>query len=305
MPADTPAPPLLGRGARYILLATLFFMLMNVGVKWLTRIPSHEVVFFRAVVILLVTGVLVKRAGISPWGQNRPLLLARGAAGTVALVLYFYTVQVMPLGSAVTIQYLSPLVTVAAGALLLGERASGRQWLFLVLAFAGVPLVKGLDPRVSMPELIAGVTSALFSGLAYTVVRKLRDTDHPLVVVLWFPLVTVPVVGAYTAFHWVTPQGLEWLVLLGVGLCTTAFQILITRAYHADTAANVSVFNYLGTVFAVGLGYLVFDESLQPLAYLGFALIIAGAVLANRESRRRASQAVAPGANSSSGLTGS
>lgn len=277
---------MLPAGARDILVATLLFSAMNTLVKYLDRIPSHEIVFFRALVTLVAGYGLLRRAGLSPLGHNRPLLLLRGAFGTVALVLYFWTVQVMPLSSAVTLQYISPLFTVLLGGLLLGERATARQWLFFALAFTGVPLVKGFDPRVSGLELAAGVASALFSGLAYTVIRKLRSSDHPLVVVFYFPLVTVPVVGAYTAWHWVTPTPLELGLLVGVGLCTTVFQILITRAYQAGTAASVSIYNYLGTVYAVAIGYGLFDEHVTPTAAAGFALIIAGVVLATRAGAR-------------------
>lgn len=274
-------------GVRYILVATVFFTLMNVGVKALTRIPSHEIVFFRAVVMLVVAYALVRRHGLSPWGNNKRLLLARGLSGTVALVLYFYTVQQMPLSSAVTVQYLSPLFTIMFAAALVHERARAAQWPFFIIAFAGVALIKGFDARVSGLELTAGVTSALFSGLAYNFVRMLKDHDHPWVVVFYFPLVTVPIVGVYTAFHWVTPHGWEWAVLLFIGLCTTAFQINMTKAYHADRAANVSVFNYLGTPLAIGLGYLMFDEAIGLLAAIGFGLIIFGVVMSTRYSTTR------------------
>ncbi|MFH1811514.1 MAG: DMT family transporter [Pseudomonadota bacterium] len=274
--------PFLPPGAREILVATVLFTAMNTLVKWLPRIPSHEIVFFRALVTMFAGALLLWRAGLSPLGTNRPWLLARGAFGTVALVLYFWTVQVMPLSSAVTIQYLNPLFTVLLGGLVLGERATRRQWLFFAVAFAGVPLVKGFDPRVTGLELTAGVASALFSGLAYTAIRKLRSTDHPLVVVFYFSLVTVPTVGAYSAWHWVSPTALEVILLVAVGLLTTGFQLLITRAYQLGTAASVSVYNYLGTVFAVAVGYGVFDEHVTLTAVAGFVLIIGGVVMATR-----------------------
>jgi len=269
-------------GVKYILIATVFFSLMNVGVKSLDRIPSHEIVFFRAVVMLASAWLLLRRQGLSPWGHNRKLLLARGASGTVALLLYFYTVQQMPLSSAVTVQYLSPIFTVVYAGFLLRERARGAQWFFFLIAFGGVVLVKGFDPRVTAWELSLGVTSAAFSGLAYTFVRMLKDSDHPLVVVFYFPLVTVPVAGVFAAFNWVTPQGTEWLVLLFIGLATTAFQVFMTRAYQSDRAANISVFNYLGTIYAIGLGYLFFGELLDALAIAGFVLIIFGVAMSTR-----------------------
>jgi len=269
-------------GVKYILLSTLFFAIMNVGVKYLDRIPAHEIVLFRALTTLVVGYYLISRLKISPWGNNRKYLLLRGLTGTIALVCYFYTLQNMPLASAVTIQYLSPIFTIIIAGFFLGEAARPVQWLFFLLAFAGVVMVKGFDPRVTVWDLLIGINAALFAGFAYNFVRKLKDFDHPLVVVFYFPLVTVPVVGVYTIFHWVTPVSYEWLILLGIGLATTAAQVYLTKAYHAETASNISIFNYLGTVYAIVIGLLLFNETISPLGYAGFALIIFGVIMSQR-----------------------
>lgn len=272
----------LSDGARNMIGATGLFALMNIGVKWLERIPAHEIVFFRAGVSLVVGYLLIRRAGLSPWGHHRPLLILRGVAGTIALILYFYTLHGMPLASAVTIQHLAPLFTILLSGLLLKEPASLRQWGYFVVAFSGVALVKGFDPRVTGVELLMGMGSAAFAGLAYNLVRLLKDHDHPLVVVFYFPLVTVPVISGYTLTHFVWPEVLELVVLVAVGLCTTLAQILLTRAYQLDKAANVSIFNYLGIIIAVLLGYLLFGEVPTLLGLLGVAIIALGVFLGSQ-----------------------
>lgn len=272
-------------GVKYMLLATAFFTLMNVGVKYLERIPVYEIVTFRAAVTLVVGYLLIKRAGLSPWGNNKPLLLLRGLSGTVALVFYFTTLQMMPLSSAVTIQYLSPIFTIVIAGFMLREYTRGLQWLFFLLAFGGVVLVKGFDPRVTPAGLAMGIVAALFSGLAYNFIRKLKDHDDALVVVFYFPLVTLPLVGSYTAFHWVQPDLGELGILLLVGLLTTAMQIFMTKAYQSDRASNISIYNYLGTVYAIVIGYLVFAEPVTAMAALGFALIIFGVVMGTHYRR--------------------
>ncbi len=261
-------------GVRYILLATLLFAVMNVGVKLLVGFPVHEIVFFRALVTLVVGYGLLRRAGISPWGHNRPLLVARGVAGTVALVCYFWSLHQMPLGSAVTIQHLSPIFTVAISGLLLREPPRAVQWVFFAGAFAGVVMVKGFDPRVTLFELTIGIGAAASAGLAYNLVRMLKDHDHPLVVVFYFPLVTVPVIGAYTLGHWTWPTALQWLLLLIVGLSTTGAQVYLTRAFQLDRASNISIFNYLGIVLAIFVGWLAFSEPLGPLTLIGVLVIM-------------------------------
>lgn len=269
-------------GVRYILIATVMFALMNVGVKYLSHIPAHEVVFFRALISLLVCLVLLRRAGISPWGNNRKILLGRGIAGTIALTMYFYTLQNMPLASAVTIQYMSPIFTIIIAGVMLKEPPRPIQWLFFLVSFAGVLMIKGFDPRVSPTDLAIGITAAMSSGLAYNFIRKLRGQDHPLVVVFYFPLVTVPVIGAWTFTHWVSPSAVDWLVLLIIGICVTIAQVYMTRAYQLEKAANISNFNYLGVVFAIAFGFIIFGEVLTPLGIAGIILIVFGVAMSSR-----------------------
>ncbi len=277
-------PVLLSRGQRHMVLATLLFSFMGVLVKYLRPIPAHEVVFFRALVSLVACWIMLRRRGKSPWGHNRRLLLARGAAGSAALLLYFYTLQRMPLATAVTVQYLNPIFTILLSGYLLREAATRGQLAASGLCFAGVALLKGFDPRVSTVDLLLGIAAAGFAALAYNLVRRLRETEDPLVVVFHFPLVTLPLVGPYTAAHWVQPRGLEWAGLLGVGLLTQAAQVHLTKAFHLEPAANVSHFTYMGSLYALVLGYLLFGESVPLPSLAGIALVVAGVVLATRRA---------------------
>ena len=275
-------------GVKYILLSTIFFALMNVGVKMLDNIPAYEIVFFRALVTLIVGYGLIKRAGLNPWANNRTILICRGLAGTVALIMYFYTLQNMPLASAVTIQYLSPIFTIVIAGVMLKETPRPVQWIFFLIAFSGVLLLKGFDTRVSPVELSIGVLAAVFSGLAYNFIRKLKGQDDPLVVVFYFPLVTVPIVGAYTLTHWVAPSPLDWLILILIGLATTVAQIFMTKGYQLERAADVSVFNYLGTIYAILIGLFLFSETIGLVGLGGIGLILTGVILSSRFRPNRA-----------------
>ncbi len=270
------------KGVQYIIIATLFFTLMNIGVKYLQNIPAYEIVFFRALVSLVVCYAMVTRQKIYPWGNDKKNLLLRGIFGTSGLLMYFYTIQQMPLASAVTIQYLSPIFTIIIAGFMLKEYPRPIQWLFFLLSFSGVLMIKGFDPRILPLDVVIGVAAAICSGFAYNFIRKLKDSDHPLVVVLYFPLVTVPIVGSYTLFHWVTPEPFEWLILILIGLATTVAQIFMTKAYQLEKAANVSNFNYLGSVYALLVGYFLFGEVIGLLGLGGIAVIFVGVLLSSR-----------------------
>lgn len=276
----------MSKGQVYILLSTFYFALMSVGVKYLSHIPSYEVVFFRGVVTLIACAIMLRRAKVSFWGNDKKNLILRGLTGTVGLLSFFYTLQHMPLASAVTIQHLSPISTIIISSFMLGEKTRWVQWIFFLVSFVGVVLVRGFDARISNVELAIGLTGATFAGLAYNYVRRLKDSDHPLVVVFYFPLVMVPIVGAYTAFNFVVPSLIDWFILAGIGLTTTMAQIYLTKAYHAERASNISNFNYLGVVYALVIGYLFFGEAVPLPGIIGIALIIGGVVVSSRFRHR-------------------
>ena len=194
-------------GIRYMLLATLFFSLMNVFVKLLPNIPAVEIVFFRSVVSLVLSVFFLTIQKVNVWGNNKRRLLARGVCGAVALIMYFTTIQLMPLASAATIQFLSPVFSSILGIYIVKEKVHPRQWFFYLIAFAGVIMVKGFDPRITPILFLVGIVAALLSGLAYNFIRKLNTTEHPLVIVFYFPLVTLPITGIICLFGWVQPAG--------------------------------------------------------------------------------------------------
>ena len=173
-----------------MLLAVCFFALMNVAVKFLPHIPAIEIILFRSVFSFIFSYMILKRKSVPVLGNNRKLLVLRGVVGSVGLITFFYTLQNIPLASAVTIQYLGPIFTSILGIFIVKEKVKPKQFVFFAIAFLGVLTIEGFDPRIDALFLGIGIVSALFSGLAYNVIRKLKNTEHPLVIVFYFPLVT-------------------------------------------------------------------------------------------------------------------
>src|SRR4051794_8830753 len=111
-------------------LSTLAFSLANVFVKQVSDIPAMEIVFFRCTLATIFCLVGLYRANADWRGSNRKLLLLRGLFGTTALYLFFLTLHNIPLASAMTIQYLSPIFTSIIAIFLLNESVRRLQWLF-------------------------------------------------------------------------------------------------------------------------------------------------------------------------------
>lgn len=262
-----------------MMLATFIFAIMNVFVKYLPNIPAIEIILFRSIVSFFMSGIVLKAKGIPLLGKNRKILFFRGITGALALMMFFTTLQHIPLASAVTLMFLGPIFTTIIGIWLVKEKVIPVQWFFFALSFAGILMIKGYDPRISPLMALLGVGAAFFSGLAYNMIRKLKTSEHPLVIIFYFPLVTLPIVGIYSVFHWVQPVGWEWALLLAVGVLTQIAQYFMTLAYQTEELSKVANINFIGVIYALGFGFFLFDETFNVLTYLGMACVMAGLVL--------------------------
>ncbi len=268
-------------------VSTLFFALANVFVKQVSHLPTMEIVFFRCALGVLFCAVGLRKAQASFRGSNRKLLLLRGLFGTTALYFFFLTVQNIPLASAVTIQYLSPIFTTIIAVFLLKESVKMFQWFCYALAFAGVLLIEQFDARITIMFLMLGVTSAFCSGVAYNLVRTLRGREHPLTVVFQFQIVGLIVGAAFTLFNWRTPRGWDFLYLLLIGAFSQLGQIFLTDALQKEPAARVAIVNYTGLLYGLLIGWLAFNETQTAASLAGMLLVVAGVILSVVYSQRQ------------------
>ncbi len=238
-----------------------------------------ESVFFRCLVSMLFCFAIIYHRGLDWKGSNRIMLIARGLAGTTAVYTFFVTIQHMPLASAVTIQYTSPIFTTLIAALVLKERVKPIQLFFFALSFTGVLIIKGFDTSVNIWYLILGIFSALSSGIAYNLVRSLKEKEDPIVIVLHFQLVGVLIGFIGCLFQWQTPHGTDWIYLILTGVLTQLGQTNLTKALQTERVAITSSLNYLGILYALIFGILFFNESYILSTIIGIALVVAGVIL--------------------------
>ncbi len=269
----------LQRGFFYMIVSVVCFALMNLVVKLMPTIPATELVLFRSIVSIILSYFMIRKKKLNPFGNNKKWLIIRGVFGVVALTLFFYTLQKLPIGSAITIQYLSPIFTAFFAIYILGEKMRNTQWIYFLVAFLGIAIIKGYDANISTPLLLMGIGSAIFSGVAYNAIRKLKDTDHPVVVVFYFPLIATPVMLVFSLFYWVTPQGIEWFYLLLMGVLTQIAQVNMTKAYQAAPLNKMAPLKYGGVILAILFDVSIFGIHYQWITLLGIAMVIGGVVL--------------------------
>lgn len=292
------------RAALWMLSSAASFSLMGVCVKAVGgRIPVAEVVLARSAVSLLLSIVMLRQAGLNPWGQRRGLLVLRGVIGTGALLCVFAALAMLPLTAATVLQYLQPTFTALLAWWLLRERVGPRillaallGWLAVVVLsnpteLAGLlgPLAKLLLGTEARPLPLQGVLlaigGAVLSACAYVSVRALGRTEHPLVIVFYFPLVGLVLTTPLVALQPVWPTAWEALALVGVGLFTQLGQLGVTNGLLGMPAARATALSYGQVPLAALWGWLFFRESLDPDTTLAAALVLAATLLSLKRSR--------------------
>jgi drug/metabolite transporter (DMT)-like permease len=279
-------------------MGAFWFSVMSALVKALGRgLPSQEIVLVRGTINLGLSLWLVWRAGLSPWGRRRGLLLLRGTFGFLALTCFYTSLTRLPLAEANLIQLSNPIYTAILAAVILGERMGRREVGCVAASILGVLLVvrpasllggAGGMPRGAVVVALAG---AIFSACAYIVIRRLT-TESSLVIVLYFPMVTVPATIPLVWHHLVWPSPLQWLMLLAVGVTTQMAQIYMTRGLQREPAGRATAVGYLQVVFAAAWGILFFGEHPTVWTVTGAAIILLSTVVLSGIGRQPVPQQV-------------
>ena len=275
-----------------MLVAGLLFATMAVFVKLgAAHFGAAEMAMYRSIFSLLwVAGIVAMQPGATLRTTHAPAHLMRGFVGSVSLIGYFYAITRLPLATAQTLNYTSPIFLAIATTVVLRERFSPWLLVAIVLGFAGVAIL--LQPtfaRGSEGPAVIGLLSGVFSAWAYLSVRTLGRLGEPDWRVLFYfaAIATLMSAGwnaATGSFHAITLSN-AWM-LAGLGLCGTLAQLAMTRAYRTGRTLVVGAFSYSTVLFATIFTIVLFDGGIGAVDIAGMAIIAASGVLAMRVEKK-------------------
>ena len=270
----------LSEAIRFMLLSTLSFALMNALIKELNYYSPFQLVFFRSIGSLVFTTIFLKVNNISFRGKKMSLLLFRGIAGVISMVLFFSSVQYITVGSAVTLRYVAPLFAAILAVIFLKEKILPLQWFFFLIAFVGVVLIKDFDSSASTTGVVMAIGAAFFSSIVYILISKIGHQDHPVIVVHYFMAISTLVGGIGTLFYWTVPLSiLDWILLFSLGVFGYFGQLFMTKAFQFGQAYMVAPFKYVEVVFTLSLGVFYFEEVYTFWSLFGTTLVIVSLTL--------------------------
>ena len=289
----------------WMLFASFVFAIMGVCVKLASNLYStSEIVMYRGIVGVVFMSLFIKHQGGTfrtplPWHH-----LWRGAIGVTALWLWFYAIGILPLASAMTLNYMSP-IWIAAMLFAVGWWRGQTRFEWGVVAaiatsFIGVTML--LQPSIHAEQWFGGIIaliSGMLAALAYLQVRHLGQLGEPEYRVVFYFSVTGLVAGLLGTLatphiimtggpllHAHSATGLA--LLFAIGLSATAAQMAMTRAYRLGKTLVTANLQYTGIVFSSGWGILIFGDSLNWSGWLGILVILASGIVATFFNTRNA-----------------
>ncbi|MDP2783518.1 MAG: DMT family transporter [Sulfurimicrobium sp.] len=272
----------------WMIVAGILFSCMGVFVKLGAQyFSSAELVFYRSLFGLLVIYLIIRAQGSPITTPHWKMHLWRGLSGFFALMLFFYAISALPLATAITLNYTSPLFLALFTVAILKEKPGLLLILATIVGFAGVALL--LRPTLHAEQITAGLmglASGFLAGIAYLNVKQLGALGEPeWRVVFYFTLVSTLGGGIWMAFHTFHVVTLHsFLILAGMGTTATLAQLAMTRAYRTGNTMVVGSLAYSTVIFASLWGILLWQEILPLGSWLGIALIVLSGVISLRSA---------------------
>ena len=271
-------------GSLWMLVAGVFFAIMGVCVKLgAARYSAAELVFYRSLFGFLTIFAITQSKRLPLATPHWRMHLSRSLFGFFSLVLFFYAITVLPLATAITLNYTAPLFLAIFTTLVLREPVKPLLAGAILMGFVGVVVL--LNPALlQRDELLAGILgliSGLLAGFIYVQVTQLGRLGEPeWRTVFYFTLVCSLGGGLWMLaqnFHPVSMSDL--LLLAGMGASATLAQLAMTRAYRKGDPMVVGSLAYSTVVFASLFGVLLWHETLSLDQWLAISLIIASGLL--------------------------
>jgi len=267
------------KSIKYMLISTFAFACMNATVKYLENVSAYQIVFFRSLSSLFFTFGFLLKNRVPILGNNKKLLILRGLVGVTSMTLFFMSIKYLSVGTAVSLRYLAPIFAGIFAVFFMKQKIWPLQWLFFIMAFLGVLVLKGFDSQINSTGLILVIIASITSGLVYNIISKIGKSEHPVVVVNYF-MVIATLTGLILSLNsWVNPVGIEWILLFSLGVFGYYGQVFMTKAFQNGKTDQIAPIKYVEVVFTVAFGFLFFNEIYSFWSLLGISLIIGSLVL--------------------------
>ena len=276
------------QGALWLVSGGFIFTTNGAMIRLLSaEIEGVQTAFFRAFFSVLLLAPMMLTGRVQPWRSERIQgHFWRTFMGTVSMVLGFYAVSMLPLADATALAFSQPLFSVVLAAAVLREKVRWRRWSATIIGFIGVLVMARPGSGSLQPGAIVAILNALAVGVSILLVRRLSDTEPPIMILTQFAIFSTLLLALPAIWFWRWPSAYGWLLAVGVSVTATLGQYFWVQAFAAGEMSAVAPFDYLRLPFAVFVGWLIWGEMPVIWTYIGASIVIGSALyIAYRESQ--------------------
>ncbi|QHW37845.1 DMT family transporter [Staphylococcus ursi] len=278
------------KGIIAILISAIGFSFMAVFFRLSGDLPVFQKSLARNFVAMFIPLFFIIKYKQPFFGKlsSQPLLVTRSVLGLVGVLLNIYAIDHMVLSDADILMKLNPFWTILLSLIFLKEFIQKYQITSMVIAIIGMLFV--VKPEFSSDVIPAfiGLLSGVFAASAYTAVRALSTREAPYTIVFYFSFFSVVILIPFVAFTF-EPMSLTQIVyLILAGLSAAVGQIGITVAYSYAPAKDISIFTYASIIFTAIIGFILFNESPDFYAIIGYIIILSASYYMFEKARRSA-----------------
>jgi len=277
------------KGILLMLLSALLFSAMQVIINVTGEtVPLMEQVFFRNFISLIISFIIIKRHGLSMFGERKyqPFLFMRSGFGLLGLISLFYAASRAAQADVTILSKLSPFLVTLFAYWFLKEKIARIQIPALIIAFSGAFFVANPAFNSNLLPLFFAFMTAIFSSITYTLLAYFKNKVDAVTVIMHFSTFSSVVALPFFIMDFSMPTLPDFLLLLLMGVFGGFGQIALTYAYRMAPASEVSIYNYSGILFSMILGYAVLGEDISGNSLIGGTLVVLASLLTYRYSRQ-------------------
>lgn len=278
-------------GLLSMLLASIFFSLMNACIKILSsHLSITQCMLFRSILMCLFVALLFLFKPLQKTHAKGGyfLLFVRAFCGASSMLLFFYNISTIPLGTASTFAQSLPLYAVIFAFFFLKETLSIIVIFATCLGFVGIILISNPSSNISLVNAIIGILSGITAAIALVSLRGCREYFEERVIILSFGILAslMSLFGillhSFFTFDFLAWQSIPrsmWIYIFAMGLTGTLGQFFVTKAFVLAPAGIVAPLDYSKIVFSLFLGLALGDPLPNTLTTLGIILVITSGLL--------------------------
>lgn len=281
-----------GTGALLLILAWVLFTAEMVIVRGLaSQLSVVQIGFVRlAVQLLAFLPFIIWRPKVLLGTKRLRVHLLRAGCSALVMPIYYFAFAILPFAVVTTVTFTQALFLVVLAGLIAKEKIGRRRWLATAVGFLGVVVIMRPGMATFEPMILFVLVGALIAAFLMLLTRQLGQSESALTIMTYVCLFGTLFLTLPAWFVWRPPDPTAWRLLLLAAVIGTVGQFLFVYAFKCAEASALAPIDYVRLIFAVIVGYWLYNEIPDHWTWIG-ALIIIGSALTVTRLEQRAERA--------------